>query len=217
AARHHGAAAGVALVPIDEGELQMRLLGSPEGIEEALDLVDRFDDALACGFARLGGDGAAAMSALAAAFSGTPLAGRLGEAAEKVTAGSVSGEHLAALAGGRAALFGAVHDALLADFDATVGRERAAWPEAPPAPAGDDRLAACRAWLHELAITGWRGVDNDLVSAVAQPLAALPADPALRRPAVLLDGLAAELRSCCPIAAMAHIPARRWADLWMRA
>src|SRR5690606_24595302 len=37
------------------------------------------------------------------------------------------------------------------------------------------------------------------------------------RPAVLLDGLAAELRSCCPIAAMAHIPARRWADLWMRA
>jgi hypothetical protein len=81
----------------------------------------------------------------------------------------------------------------------------------------DGPLGASRSWLQELAITGWRGVDHDLVSASDQAISALLGEPRLRRLAVLLDGLAAELRASCPVATMDHVPARRWADLWARA
>jgi hypothetical protein len=196
------------------------LLGAaPPGVEEALDLVAGFDDALVHGFARLGAEHAAALTALAGALAASPLGPVVGEAAEKVTAGSTAGEHLTALAAGRTALLGAVHDAWLARFDAAVGRTRAAWVEPPSTaePAAGNLLAGCRSWLHELAITGWRGVDHDLVSAADQPLEALLAEPGLRRLAVLLDGLVAELRASCPVARMERLPTRRWADLWTRA
>ncbi|WP_344129113.1 hypothetical protein, partial [Luedemannella flava] len=126
---------------------------------------------------------------------------------------------LAALAGGRSALLGATHDALQGAVDAAVGRTRAEWS---PAPAGepaavDNLLAGTRSWLREVAIGGWRGVDHDLVSAANQTIAALLAVPAARRLAVLLDGLAAELRAASPVATMPNVPLRRWGDLWSRA
>ncbi|MEU8271345.1 hypothetical protein AB0B89_29820 [Sphaerisporangium sp. NPDC049002] len=197
------------------GEL---LDGAPAGVDEALDLVAGFDDALVHGFARLGEERAAALAALAGAMAATPLGERLGEAAEKVIAGSVSDEHLAALAGGRSALFGAVHDALLARLDAALGRSRAAWeaPAAAPEEVAGNLLAGCRGWLRELAIAGWRGVDHDLVSAADRTLDASQAIPELRGLSVLLDGLAAELRASCPVATMERLPVRRWADLWAR-
>ncbi|NUR88604.1 MAG: hypothetical protein HOY71_31325 [Nonomuraea sp.] len=55
------------------------------------------------------------------------------------------------------------------------------------------------------------------MSAADQAIEGLLRDPAQRRLAVLLDGLAAELRACSPVATMEDIPARRWADLWARA
>ncbi|NUP65593.1 MAG: hypothetical protein HOW71_25865, partial [Nonomuraea sp.] len=140
--------------------------------------------------------------------------------------------------GGRAALFGAVHDALLTRLDHALGRTRAEWPPTPPATAltadgadgtggvdgaagvgggvPENVLAGCRVWLRELAITGWRGVDHDLVSGADQAIEALLAVPRLRGLAVLLDGLAAELRASSPVATMDRLPARRWADLWTR-
>ena len=75
-------------------------------------------------------------------------------------------------------------------------------------------IAGCRSWSQELAINGWRGVDHDLASASDRTIEALWAAPDLRRLAVLLDGLAAELRAASPIATMDRLPARRWADLW---
>ncbi|RSN12589.1 hypothetical protein DMB42_10310 [Nonomuraea sp. WAC 01424] len=197
----------------------------PAGRREALALAAGFDEALGHGFARIAEEPAAALAALAGALGASPLGDRLGEAVEKVTAGSVADEHLAALAGGRAALFGAVHDALLARLDQAVGRTRAAWPASPAGEPGEgagdevpaNLLAGCRVWLRELAITGWRGVDHDLVSGADQAIEALLAVPRLRGLAVLLDGLAAELRASAPVAAMDRLPARRWADLWTRA
>ncbi|GIH72610.1 hypothetical protein [Sphaerimonospora thailandensis] len=195
----------------------------PEGAGEALALVDGFDDTLVHGLARLADERADALAALAGAFATTPIGERLAEAAAEVASGSIAEEHLTALAGGRAALFGAVHDALLADLDAALGRERGPWqptqetaPEPGPYGAANP-LGGVRSWLRELAITGWRGVDHDLVSAVDQIVEALTAAPGQRRLAVLLDGFAAELRASCPIAAMEHLPVRRWADLWTRA
>ncbi|GAA2121347.1 hypothetical protein [Actinomadura alba] len=198
------------------------LVESPPGVDEALDLVTGFDDALEGGFGRLGEQRAAALAAFAAAMGATPLGPALAEAAEKVAAGSTAGEHLSALAGGRAALLGSVHDAELGRLDTALGRTRDSWQEPTPTTEAEaDRatnlLAGCRSWLHELAITGWRGVDHDLVSAADQTLEALLAEPTLRRLAVLLDGLVAELRASCPVATMERLPVRRWADLWTRA
>ncbi|WP_220505098.1 hypothetical protein [Microbispora sp. H10830] len=197
-----------------------------EGAEEALALLDGFDDALVHGLARLADERADAVTALAAAFAATPLGDRLAEAADAVVSGSITQEHLTALAGGRVALSGAVHDSLLESLDTALGRERAEWPSAPDGPGTAGGAAAqpaghvlggVRSWLRELAITGWRGVDHDLVSAADQVIEALLAAPDLRRLAVLLDGFAAELRASCPIGSAEHLPVRRWADLWTRA
>ena len=78
-------------------------------------------------------------------------------------------------------------------------------------------LGAGRSWLCDLARSGWRGLDHDVVSGAAPVVSALLADPALRRLATLLDGFAAELAASCPGAAAERVPARRWADLWSRA
>ncbi|MEU6728140.1 hypothetical protein ABZ917_30920 [Nonomuraea wenchangensis] len=211
----------------------------PEGVDETLGLVAGFDGALAHGFARIGEEPAAALAALAGAMAGGPLGERAAEAVDKVIAGSIGDEHLAVLAGARAALTGAVHDALLARLDTALGRARAPWeatpaagavspgavspgavsPGAAPAAGAEipaNLLAGCRAWLRELAIAGWRGVDHDVVAPSDQAVEALLAVPALRGLAVLLDGLAAELRASCPVSTMDRLPARRWGDLWTR-
>lgn len=203
-------------------QLAQLLDGVPTGTDEVLDLVASFDDCLVRGFARLGQERIAALAAFAGGVAATPLGAPAGEAVEKIAAGSVADAHLTALAATRAALLGAAHDALLADLDGALGRTRAPWrdpptPPPPPGPVADNLRRGCRSWLHELAIAGWRGVDDDLVSAADQTLQALLAEPCLRRLAVVLDGLTAELRASCPVGTMERLPVRRWADLWSRA
>ena len=197
----------------------------PTGLAEALALVDGLDDALVHGLARVDEDRAAALGSLAAAFVGSPLADRVADSAAEVAAGTVADEYLLGLAGARAALLGAAHDALLAGVDAALGRTRAAYPAGVGAPgvgapgggAGDPALHGSRSWLRELVIAGWRGVDHELAGAGAQSVQALLAEPAHRRLAVLLDGFAGELRAGAPVATLEHVPVRRWADLWTRA
>ncbi|MGW4469523.1 hypothetical protein ACWENQ_07585 [Nonomuraea sp. NPDC004354] len=189
----------------------MRLDAPPAGVEEALEVVTGFDEALTHGFARSGGE---RLRALAGALATTPVGQRVAEATEKIAAGSIGEEHLTVLAAGRSALLGAVHDALLGQLDTALGRQRA---EHVAGESGSKAAESCRSWLSELAITGWRGVDHDLVSASSQVVEGLLADPGSRRLAVLLDGLAAELSASAPVATMEHLPARRWADLWSRA
>ncbi|BCJ36566.1 hypothetical protein Athai_40690 [Actinocatenispora thailandica] len=197
-------------------QLGMLLDGDVAGLAPALDVADGLDEVLAHGLSRLGEPERAALTALAAAVGTSPLAVPVGEAVAKLAAGTVADAYLAALAGARAALFGAAHDALLARFDAALGRRRDEWVGAGADAAGLP-LAAARSWLTELAVTGWRGVDEDLVAASASVVAALLAEPRTRRLAVLLDGFGAELRACAPIATMELLPLRRWGDLWSRA
>ncbi|MEU7768132.1 hypothetical protein AB0B25_23850 [Nocardia sp. NPDC049190] len=190
----------------------------PAGVSAAVDVVSAFDDGLVPGLARLGPEQTAAYTALSSALGGSPLAAPVADAVEKLGVGAIGPDELAVLAGGRAALLGAVHDALLDAFDTSLSRTRNIWSpgDSTPGPAANVAVA-CRSWLQELAITGWRGVDHELVSAVDQTVEALLADPGSRRLAFLLDGLAAELRACCPVATMDRLPVRRWADLWSRA
>ncbi|SCF08027.1 hypothetical protein GA0074695_3322 [Micromonospora viridifaciens] len=192
--------------------------GQPAGLPDTLDLVAGLDAALTGGLGRVGDEAATALAALAGALSPTPLAEPVAEAADGIVAGAVTEQHLAALAGARSALLGAAHDALLAQLDNALGRDRAPWSALPPAPSApvSPVLAGARAWLQEVAVTGWRGVDHELLSAAGTPVEAAMAEPGLRRLAVLLDGLAAELRACAPVATLPQVPARRWADLWAR-
>jgi hypothetical protein len=189
------------------------------GVTAALSLVDGVDGALVQGFARLDEQRAAALASFGGAFGGTPLAGRLADAIGKLAAGSIGDEHLAILAGGRTAVLGAAHDALLDRLDTALSRTRepsGSKPGSAGAAEGGNAITAARSWLRELAIAGWRGVDQELAAAAAAVVAATLAEPGLRRLAVLLDGLAAELRATSPVAAMPAIPVRRWADLWTR-
>ncbi|QOC92103.1 hypothetical protein [Micromonospora craniellae] len=191
---------------------------TPVGLSDADTVVAGFDDALVSGFARVGDEAAAALAALADAVAGTPLGARVADAVDTVTAGGFRPDDLAVLAGARSALLGAAHDALLGRFDAAVGRDRALWT-APAGASAETSAAssAAGAWLHEVAVAGWRNVDHELLSAAGSPVEAALAEPRLRRLAVLLDGLAAELRASLPVATMPQVPARRWADLWTRA
>jgi hypothetical protein len=200
------------------------LTGTIAGLDDALAAVDAFDQVLVAGLLRPQPAQAAGLAQLAHAVAGTPLASRVAEAAEKAAAGTASEDHLLALAAARTALLGSVHDALMTQVAAATGRTP--WPgsgEIVTAPGGQQAqqaanlLAAGRSWLSDLARSGWRGLDNDVVSGSAQVVSAMLPDPALRRLATLLDGFAAELAACCPGAAAERIPARRWADLWSRA
>ncbi|RMI32589.1 hypothetical protein [Nocardia stercoris] len=187
------------------------------GLAAAEQLTADFDRVLVSGLARLDDRQAAACTALAAAVAGSPLAAAVADAAEQVRAGTVGPEHLTALAAARAAVSGAVHDALLEQCDSALGRKRATAapvPAAGPVPAA---AVATRAWLTELAITGWQGVGDDLLAAADRTVESLLDEPSLRRSAVLVDGFAAELAACVPVSAQPWVPVRRWADLWSRA
>ncbi|WP_264925561.1 hypothetical protein [Streptomyces sp. A012304] len=189
-----------------------------DGLEEALTAADALDRALVAGLLRPQPARAADLTALAHAVAGSPLAARVAEAAEKAAAGTAAEDHFVALAAARTALFGAAHDALTARADEFTGRTRG---ETTPVAPGDRQavnlLAAARTWLCDLARAGWQGIDHELVGSAAQIVSAMLPDPALRRLATLLDGLAAELAASCPGAALERFPARRWGDLWARA
>lgn len=211
------------MVPDDEGGGLMRtdlLFDGIDGLDEALAAVDAFDAALVAGLLRPRPEQAAGVVELADAVAGTPLAARVGEAADKTAAGAAGEEHFVALAAARCALLGSVHDALTARVAEAVGRplaEEAAAAGADGADHAANLLAAARSWLCDLARAGWQGIDHELVAGAAPVVSAMLPDPALRRQATLLDGFAAELAASCPGATLERIPVRRWADLWSRA
>jgi hypothetical protein len=199
--------------------MRAHLLTEPvAGLDAALGAVDAGDQALVAGLLRPQPAQVAALAELADAVVGTPLAGRVAEAVEKVAAGAAGEDHFVAVAVARTALLGSVHDALVTRIEEATGRPRGAETAAAH---GDGQapnlLAAARSWLSDLARAGWRGIDHDLVSSSAQVISAMLPDPALRRLAALLDGFAAELAASCPGTALDRVPARRWGDLWSRA
>ena len=195
------------------------LLAEPiAGLDEALAAVDAFDQVLVAGLLRPEPAQAAGLARLAQAVAGTPLASRVAEAAEKAAAGVAGEDHLTVLAAARTALLGSVHDALRAQIAEATGRPQGHDDRiAPSGPPATGLRAAARSWLSEVARSGWRGLDSDVVAGSAQVTSAMLPDQALRRLATLLDGFAAELAASCPGSALKRVPVRRWADLWSRA
>ncbi|MFJ5557338.1 hypothetical protein ACIQCD_07920 [Streptomyces sp. NPDC093250] len=191
-----------------------------DGLDEALAAVDGFDGALVDGLLRPQPAQAAGLAGIAEALAGSPLAGRVAEAAEKTAAGAAGEDHFIALAAARTALLGSVHDALVARVEEAVGRpraEEAGTASADGAEPALNLLIAARSWLCDLSRAGWRGIDHELVAGASAVVSAMLPEPGLRRLAALLDGFAAELAASCPGATLEQVPVRRWADLWSRA
>ncbi|MFS8103344.1 hypothetical protein LFM09_40080 [Lentzea alba] len=209
------------MVPVDQGGGVMRadLLVDPvDGVEEVLAVVDGFDRALAAGLLRPQPAQAAGLVGLAEAVAASPLGAKVAEAAEKAAAGAAGEEHFVSLAGARIALFGSVHDALMARIGQATGRAQEDLSgSVPGAGQAENLLLAARSWLADVARAGWQGIDHDLVSGAEPVISALLPEPRLRRLAALLDGFAAELAASCPGSALERIPVRRWGDLWSRA
>lgn len=191
----------------------------PLAVDEALTLVERFDAALLHGFGRLGDEHREHLDELAGVFAGSPLESAVGEAVEAVGRSEFVARSFLALASARVALLGAVHDALLAQARAALGRPAPAEEESVARPAGGSAmvLASAQQWLTELAIAGLRNLEESSVAPFSATLESLEADPELTGLAALLTGFAAELLGAMPLGRQTVVPAFRWGDLWSAA
>jgi len=198
------------------------LQAPPEGVTHAEALLDSLDACFLNGFARLGDAEAASLASLAKTFTGTPLAAPVAAAAEALAAGDYGITHFEALAAARGSLQGAIHDALVQQVRAALGR---AAPEAAPAAAPAEPfppqmaplLESTQQWLMELALAGFGQLDYGTVVPFAATLEKLQAEPELTRLSVLLTGTLGEIAAALPIEDAAALPLSRWVDLWSRA
>lgn len=190
----------------------------PGEVEDALEVVRAMDVGLVGGLSRLGGAERAAVEGLPALFAGTPLAPPLERAAPGFAKGTPTEDDIAAFAAARASLLGAVHDALLAQACAALGREVPAEPSlgAPIALAPEDEapLRNARHWLLELGSAGLSQISPAAVAPFASTLETLAERPALQRPAAMLVGLFDELAESLPLSSRDDAPIPRWPDLW---
>jgi hypothetical protein len=117
-------------------------------------------------------------------------------------------------------LLGAVHDALAEQARAALGRSpiETGGPTAP-AVSGPSAtlLAAAEQWLADLAIAGFRHLEEGTLASFEITLAMLRADPDTAGLAALLSGFHAELMRCSPTNRLDALPSARWADLWAAA
>src|SRR5580704_17142882 len=111
------------------------LAAVPESVARADELVARIDQALLGGFARLSGEGLAALESLGRTFAGTPLGAGLAEAVTGVSKSEFVDRHFLVIAAARAAIQGAQHDALMAELGRALGRPRPRLEPIPAAPA----------------------------------------------------------------------------------
>lgn len=185
-------------------------------IPAALAIVDGVDAALSAGLARLLPAQKAALGELTGALAHSPLGAAVAAAVRALEAGDPSAHHLVALAAGRSALLGAVHDALLAE--AGVPLSPAAVQAAPAIPAEQRaRLDGVQAWLAEVALAGFSQLDVGMLAPVLPAVTMIQGMPGLSRLAAGLTGFVHELLDHAPTSALPTVPARRWADLWSRA
>jgi hypothetical protein len=191
----------------------------PPGVSESLDLVERVDDCLVHGFARLGDEQRRSLDGLAAVFAASPLGRMAAEAVESIGRSEFVPRAFLALASARVTLLGAVHDALVAQAREALGRTSVTRAEPPPRPTGpySSAMASVQQWLTELAIAGFRQLEETAVAPFAATLEVLQETEELTGLAVLLSGFLSELTRSMPASRLADLPSFRWGDLWSSA
>jgi len=188
----------------------------PAGVDEAIGLVEQFDQALLHGFARLGDDHRNQLESLADVFNGSPLGAAVAEAVAAVERSEFVARYFLTLASARVALLGAVHDALVTQAHEVLGRTSPTMEPPTPRPPGRSAttLSSVQQWLTELAIAGLKHLEESTVSPFAATLENLQAEPELTGLAALLTGFSNELLRSMPASRLPALPAFRWGDLW---
>ena len=209
--------------------MQLGLLTEePAGFADANAILTAVDSALAIGFSRLTEDLRGGLEQIADAFAPTPLGPALRDGLERLSRSEFPAQAFVALAAARGALTGAMHDALADQAQAALGYILSQQPEPLAAPAGEyaNLLAACQQWLGELAVTGFRNVEEAQLGPFSATLERLQTasgeasdglSPALAGLAALLTGFADELAREAQKIERENLFARRFGDLWAHA
>lgn len=198
----------------------MSTLSNPVGIAEARTVAEGVDRALLSGLARLNDGSREALGALAATCEGGPLGAMVAEAVAALGRGELLAQHLGAIAAGRAALEGAIADALLVEMAGFAG-VIVDPPQLEAAPTPDVKtrvlMESARQWLVEIALGGFGQLEAASIAPAVASLRALQEHPPLVRLAALLTGFADELIDAAPTSGRDELPQQRWADLWSTA
>lgn len=191
----------------------------PDGVSATLNLLAEFDQCFVAGFANFE-QHQPTLSAIQRVLTGTPLASIVHNACEALHRSEFLEQHFIGLASARAALQGAVFDALQQQMRQALGRSiEPIMPtqESTPIPAPvQPLLESIRNWLMEMALVGFARLTASQLVAFLPTLEKMQAEPLLIRQAALLTGFCQELMRQIPIADSRTIPAYRWVDLWTR-
>ena len=203
--------------PTDTSTITLSELATlPEGVNETLQLIERFDSCLLHGFSRLGPEQKQSLAALAAALNRSPLGPSIAAAVEATLSSQFTTRHFLALASGRAALQGCLYDALTAQLNTALGRQVIEPDPSALAVAGSSAspLAATQHWLMEIALAGFAHLIDESVHPFMPTLEQLQADPDLGAVAAMTTGFVNELSDHLPTERQPTLPVFRWSDLW---
>ena len=193
----------------------------PAGVAEAADVIAKLDHCFVVGFGRMSEREVSAVSALPRLLEKTPLASRVKEACDALLRSEFVERHFVSLACARAALQGAMTDALATQVSGVLGRTAACdeldgSPTEQPGHHGVFRESS-RNFLMEMALSGFAQLEPDALYPFYATLDKIQEEPALIRLAAVLSGFLSELLLELPIPSGKSIPTYRWVDLWTRA
>lgn len=193
----------------------------PADVAETFLLLQQLDSCFSSGFARLSTEQHTLLNSLPGLFHASPLGEPLQKAISELERSMFLPAHFVSLAVARAALLGAIHDALLVSAAEVLGRPLEAGGVVqrvgPAAPALQGRQEAVLQWLTEVALAGFARLDVAVVHAIESTLSSLREVPEMFRLASLMVGFTEELRVNLPISDPDALPLSRWVDLWSRA
>jgi len=197
------------------------LSATPAGVAAAADVLAKLDHCFVVGFGRMSEREVSAVSALPRLLEKTPLAARVKEACDALLRSEFVERHFVSLACARAALQGAMTDALAAQVSLALGRAvpsdaPASSPTEAPGHHGVFRESS-RNFLMEMALSGFAQLESDALYPFYATLDKIQEEPALIRLAAILSGFLSELLLELPIPSGKSIPTYRWVDLWTRA
>jgi len=193
----------------------------PPSVAETAEVIARLDHCFLVGFGRMSEREVQAVSALPRLLAQTPLSSRVKEACDALLRSEFVEKHFVSLACARAALQGAMSDALSNQVCAALGRsplseELPLTPTDAPPHHGVFREST-RHFLMEIALSGFAQLEPESLYPFYATLDKIQEETELIRLAAVLSGFLSELLFALPIPAGKTIPSYRWVDLWTRA
>ena len=200
----------------------LRILSAlPSGVTESAEVIAQLDHCFVVGFGRMSEREVAAVSALPRLLAQTPLAARVKDTCDALLRSEFVERHFVSLACARAALQGAMTDALAAQACQALGRSVASDEPvniATDAPGHHSVFReSARHFLMEMALSGFAQLEPETLYPFYATLDKIQEEPGLIRLAAVLSGFLSELLAALPIPSGKTIPTYRWVDLWTRA